>query len=577
VEPLPPKRPPIRSLLAAARALLARGGPSLAVVASVVLVQRLALPLSVIWLGEQGPKAAAGALFGAAALSFVRARAADRLARAVRLNLLELYLRPFERGPVASLPHHEAVTARLAVALPTLVGWAIEGVSVVLAAAVAVPLVALLLAYSLGASALLPLGVAGAVGAGVTMAASPRVEAAWTRAWDRSRALLETLGAGYEGAVDLRAHGRAHVFADRLRAHVSGWSIAEGRARTLSAVSSWGALGATLAAALASSALLSPTIIAEAPSEGMYRAFMLILAAVPTLHTLVGGIANLLYARDELAVVERQRVIAASVAESEVDEPIDATAELRLSGVDFTYEAAPDPAASASAGADPERPPASDPSARAGRPRRTAALRGVSLVLGAGESLIITGPNGSGKTTLLHILLGVARPSAGRVLVGGREARLDNRRFRERVAFLSQHPFELRDGSIAENLRAFDPAVPDARLIAELTTAGLWPRLRARAPSDAAALALPYAELSQGEQRRVMLARALLRDADLLVLDEPEAHLDAASVTELAAVLARLARDRRVIAAIHDPSLRGFEARSLALQPPARPGGPRSV
>src|SRR6185312_7826894 len=226
------------------------------------------------------------------------------------------------------------------------------------------------------------------------------------------------------------------------------------------------------------------------------------------------------------------------------DEPIDATAQIRLENVGYSYPAS------------------------AGEERGNEALRDVTLTLEPGESVAIVGPNGAGKTTLLHVLLGVLRPSRGQILVGGREARLDNRRFRERIAFLSQRPFALDSASIAENLRAFDAGLPDARLITALGTVGLWSLLRARVATDAAALALPHAELSSGQARRIMLARALLRDADLLVLDEPEAHLDAAGVVELRELLARIAKERRVVAVVHDRALAAFADAILELETP---------
>ena len=82
----------------ATRALLAGGLGPLGVIAAIVFAQRLSFPLAVLPLGDR-PAVTAAALLAAAALGFVRARAADRLARVVRLNLLELYLAPFERGP----------------------------------------------------------------------------------------------------------------------------------------------------------------------------------------------------------------------------------------------------------------------------------------------------------------------------------------------------------------------------------------------------------------------------------------------------------------------------------------------
>ena len=539
--------PPVR-LRGVARALLRGGAGSLAVVAAVVFIQRLALPLSVLWFGEQGYPTAAAALCGAAALSFVRARAADRLARVVRLNLLELYLAPFERGPVPSLPTADTVTARLATAIPTLIGCAVEGLATAIGAAAAVPAVALLLASTLGALVLVPLGAAGLAGAVVTLLASRAVDRAWTAAWTRSRSLLTTASAGWDGALDLRAHGRAHLFADLVRGEALGWSRAEGKARIISAVATWGALGATLAAAASTAALLggryAPTRGPLASGE-VYLAFLLVLAAIPTLQALSGAVATIAASREELASAAQQIAIAAAATIAEADEPLDATAEIRLEGVGYTY-------------------PASAHEAHGNE-----ALRGVTLTLAPSESVAIVGPNGAGKTTLLHVLLGVLRPDRGRIVVGGREARLDNRRFRERIAFLSQRPFARGGASIADNLRAFDPSLPDARLVAALETVGLWPLLRARVTADAAALALPHAELSSGQARRVMLARALLRDADLLVLDEPEAHLDTRSVDELAAILRNVARERRIIAVVHDRALASFADRIIEISAPA--------
>jgi ABC-type transport system involved in cytochrome bd biosynthesis fused ATPase/permease subunit len=519
-----------------ARALLAGGWPALAVIAAVVCAQRLVLPLAALRLDASQPAVAAGALLGAAALGFVRARAADRLAGAVRLNLVELYLAPFERGPAPSLPPSEVVAARLSTALPMLVSAAVDGVAPVLAALAAAPAVIALLAHALGAGALVPLGVAGAAGAGAALLTARGVTAVWNDAWERARVFHVAISAAFEGAVDLRAHGRASAFAARLRDDVRAWSVAEGRARLRSTASTWGAFGVTL---IAGAAVISVAGGALSPRGDLYRTSLLVLTAIPTFHTLVGGLANLVAARSEIDHAARQLALAAAAGEREVDEPIEANAEIALENVGYAY---PD-----------------------GGPR---ALDDLSLTLPPGKSLAVLGPNGAGKTTLLHLLMGVVRPDRGRVLVDGREARLDNRRLRARIAYLSQRPFEVPEGTIADNLRALDPAIEDARLLAALDRVGLLATLRRRAGSDVAALGLAYAALSRGQARRVMLARALLRDADLLLLDEPEAHLDAAAVADLAALLRELARERRVIAAVHDRDLASFADAVLELGPP---------
>jgi ABC-type transport system involved in cytochrome bd biosynthesis fused ATPase/permease subunit len=522
-----------------ARTLLAGGWPALAVIAAIVFAQRLILPLAALRLDASEPAVAAGALLGAAALGFVRARAADRLARAVRLNLLELYLAPFERGPAPALPSSEVVSARLATALPLLVSAAVDGVAPVLAALVAAPAVVALLAHALGPGVLVPLAAAGLGGAVATLFAARRVEATWTHAWERARIFHVALSAAFDGALDLRAHGCASAFAERLRDDVRAWCAAEGRARVHSTASTWGAFGVTL---LAGAAVLAASRGALAPRGDLYRTSLLVLTAIPTFHTLVGGFANLVAARAEIDHASRQLAVAAQAGEREADEPIDATAEIRLEGVGYAY---------------PGRGPR--------------ALFDLSLALPPGRSLAVLGPNGAGKTTLLHLLMGVVLPDRGRVLVGGHEARLDNRRLRTRVAYLSQRPFEVPEGTLADNLRALDPALDDARLLAALDRVGLLVALRPRAGSDAAVLGLPYAALSRGQARRVMLARALLRDADLLLLDEPEAHLDATAIASLGALLRDLARERRVIAAVHHRELAAFADAVVELRSPEAP------
>jgi ABC-type transport system involved in cytochrome bd biosynthesis fused ATPase/permease subunit len=433
------------------------------------------------------------------------------------------------------------ITARLGNAFPTLVSWAVDGVAMVLAGLLALPLVTALLAYSLGPAVLVPLGVAGVTGGLLTMASARRVERAWTLAWERSRELLVDVHAGHAGAVELRAHGRSRAFAERLRGEAARWSAAEGKARIESTLATWGALIGTLGAGLGAGVLLGARL---APGRDLYQTFLLVLAAIPTLQTLVSGAGNVLRARDELGEAGRQLELAREAGQEESDEALDAGAEIALAAIDYAYPAA---------GEGPGVP----------------ALRALDLRLPAKGSVAIVGPNGAGKTTLLQLLLGVLQPDRGTIRVGGQPARLDNRGFRERIAFVSQKPFELPEASVAENLRAFDGGPSDAALVAALDTVGLWPLLRGRAESDALALTLPLAQLSSGQKRRVMLARALLRDADLLVLDEPEAHLDAASVEQLSALLTRLARERRIVAVVHDRALTGFADQVITLEAPA--------
>lgn len=526
---------------ATARALLAGGTGSAAVIAAVIVAQRVVLPIAALKLGESDRVIAIVALAAAAALGLLRARASDTLGAAVRRNYLDLYLAALARGPLHALPSGEAVSARLATALPVLVAWAVDGVAVVLASIVAVPAVTLLIARALGPSVLVPLAAAGLMGAAATVVLARKVEGAWTTSWDRARALLEAAGAAFDGAADLRAHGRVEAHATVLREHARAWSASEGRARALSTLSTWGALGATLLAWIAAT-----KVTGNSAFEGRdaYKSSLLVLAAVPTLQTLINGVSNVLYAKDELLTAEKL----SSERERERGrdhgrDDVDPTARITLDDVSFTYPGAAAPA-----------------------------IDRLSLAIDRGESVAIVGPNGAGKTTLLHLLLGIARPDRGAVTFGDR-AIGEGGRFRDKLAYVSQRPFELPAGSIADNLRALDPGPSDKKLREALAAVGLWPALVASGVTEAEALARPYSALSRGQMRRVVLARALLRDADLLVLDEPEAHLDDAGVAEMGALLARLAQDRRVIAVVHDKAAAGFASRVIELGPPRNDTG----
>lgn len=155
------------------------------------------------------------------------------------------------------------------------------------------------------------------------------------------------------------------------------------------------------------------------------------------------------------------------------------------------------------------------------------ALPGLDLVVGPGETVALAGPSGAGKSTALALLLGLVRPTGGRVLVGGRDvADLDANAWRARIAWVPQRPALLR-GTVRSNVALGAPGAPDSRVREALDRAGAR-ELDLDQPVEAGTEGL-----SAGEVRRVALARALLRvtcgEASLLLVDEPTAGLDADS------------------------------------------------
>ena len=165
---------------------------------------------------------------------------------------------------------------------------------------------------------------------------------------------------------------------------------------------------------------------------------------------------------------------------------------------------------------------------------RTTVLDRVSLTVARGEIVTVVGPNGAGKTTLLRILLGLVRPSAGRVrLASG-----------TRIGYVPQSLVvePTLPLSVARFLRLLVPATRPA-LAAALAEVGAPDLIDARVQT-----------LSGGELRRVLLARALLRQPDLLVLDEPVQGVDVSGQAELYQLIRRI-RDRRrcgVLLVSHD-------------------------
>ncbi len=169
-------------------------------------------------------------------------------------------------------------------------------------------------------------------------------------------------------------------------------------------------------------------------------------------------------------------------------------------------------------------------------------VQDLSFSLQAGERLALVGPSGSGKSTLLEAIAGWLPPRQGSLV----------HRPDLRIGYAGQRPY-LFQGTIADNLRLADPQVSDARLQAVAEAAQVM-RFARRLPHG---LDTPIGErgfgLSGGEARRIGLARLLLRDPELLLLDEPTAFLDPDTEADLLAALAVFARGRSVIVATHSP------------------------
>jgi len=194
-------------------------------------------------------------------------------------------------------------------------------------------------------------------------------------------------------------------------------------------------------------------------------------------------------------------------------------------------------------------------------------LDDVSLSIEAGEFFVLLGPSGSGKTTLLHLLAGIDRPDAGRVVVGGQElGALDGGPMAdwraEHVGYVFQQHHLVPVLTAWENVELplhlfpLSAAQRAERVALALAAVGLVDR----------ADHLPR-QLSGGQEQRVAVARAIVADPPLLVADEPTGNLDHASAEAVLELLGRLHRERgkTIVMVTHDPKAAAHGTRAVRL------------
>jgi ATP-binding cassette, subfamily C, bacterial CydD len=199
-------------------------------------------------------------------------------------------------------------------------------------------------------------------------------------------------------------------------------------------------------------------------------------------------------------------------------------------------------------------------------PARGPALDGLSFRVPAGETLVLAGPSGAGKSTVIEILLGFARPDGGRVTINGADiADIVPQALNRLTAWIGQRPV-LFAGSIRDNIlfarldataEEVEAAVRAARVgeFADKLPDGLETRVGEGGYG-----------LSGGQAQRVAVARAFLKNAPLLLLDEPTAYLDPATESEVLDGLRRLAIGRTVVLATHSAAAQGLRGQRIDIR-----------
>jgi ATP-binding cassette, subfamily C, bacterial CydD len=228
--------------------------------------------------------------------------------------------------------------------------------------------------------------------------------------------------------------------------------------------------------------------------------------------------------------------------------------------------------------------------------RQVPALAGVTFGIRPGERIAVTGPSGAGKSSLLALLLRFTEPTSGRITVSapaapgtpedpgppGAIAAVDIASFdlaawRRQIAWVPQQPY-LLPGSVAENIALGQPEATPAAIEAAAAAAGAAGFIADLPQGYHTPLGERGARLSAGQRQRIAVARAFLRDAPLLLLDEPAAHLDPITARQLLDAIERLMAGRTVLLVTHGQGWTGGATRVIRLdQGQLRPAEPQAA
>jgi ATP-binding cassette, subfamily C, bacterial CydD len=373
---------------------------------------------------------------------------------------------------------------------------------------------------------------------------------------ERQWQLLARLGGHFldvvEGLPTLKVFGRARAEADRIRAVTEEHRVATMGALRVAFLS---ALVLELAAALATALVAVEVGLRLLTGHIGYETALLVLLLTPEaylpLRNLGGqfhaSVAGTTAAASALAILDDSDPSAAD--RTAVPGTAGHCPDLRAETIELT-------AASL---------------AYAGRDRPV--LDGISLVIRPGDRIALTGASGAGKSSLVALLLRFAQPAGGRIQVGGTDlAAIPIAAWRRQIAWVPQHPY-LFAGTIAANIELGDPTASRAAIetAAQLAGASALPggldgRVTERGRN-----------LSAGQRQRIAIARALLRDAPLLLLDEPTAHLDPGAARHLLGVLETRFAGSTVILVTHRPDRLPGRYRVLSLDQGQLRTPPRAV
>lgn len=356
---------------------------------------------------------------------------------------------------------------------------------------------------------------AGAVGASalVFWILVRRAERAANAQYARHADLTRIAFDGIEGSVELHAMGREAVAAERLRAAAVRWSRA-------SRSSAWvtGLTGRLPIAITVGAGLLATHWLTKEP----LGTSLLMAAALPPFAGLAGKLIELSRASAPRAAL--RKLLATPRAPTGSLAPDATLREVHFDAAQFRYA-----------------------------PRGPLALD-VALRWSTARPLVLSGKNGSGKSSFLRAMAGLLRPAQGKVIVDGKDLEaIDASAWRAKLAYLPQRPHLPSPGTVRAALSFLEPSATETQMREALGRVELLDVLREKHPAEPLDAAVE--ELSTGERQRLAIARVLLRDAALYLLDEPDQNLDRRGVEMVASLVRALAEKSAVAIAAHDPDV----------------------
>ena len=391
--------------------------------------------------------------------------------------------------------------------LPRIIPPLVVGVLSIAGVTVTTALVVPSLALPVGVT----LAVATALAAWVSIAGARGAQR--TRISERS-AIVRATAALSAAAPDLRANG----VADRALATLAE---AEQRAEQAERRAAWGSGLGTAVVILATTALavsVAPLAVGS-PAELACVIALLALATLEPLADVVAAAHRLPALSEVLARIAPLEDEMPSAARGSLV-PASPIRELRLDDLAARYGSTP-------------------------------VFEGITGTARTGDWLVVAGPSGSGKSTLLSIVMGALPAAAGSVRVDGAPlAELDAAAWRERVAWCPQDAYVF-DSTLRGNLLLARPGATEPEMAAVLERVGLGPLLRTLPHGLDTRVGAGGSALSGGERQRLAVARALLTHAEVILLDEPTAHLDAPTAAAMMRDLRRATADRIVLLVSH--------------------------